>query len=58
VGNPAALAAAMRETLDRPEVAVPSDALTPFTREAAVDHYLRLIQSVEANHGSGRGSSR
>ncbi len=57
VGNPSALAAAMVETLDRPELSIPPDALTPFTREAAVDHYLRLIDSAP-NHRLGRGSSR
>jgi glycosyltransferase involved in cell wall biosynthesis len=46
VGNAAALATAMLEALDRPSGSVTLDALTPFTRDAAVDHYLRLIESV------------
>lgn len=46
VGNPAALAAAMIEALDCPGRMIPAEALTPFTRDAAVDHYLRLIESV------------
>jgi glycosyltransferase involved in cell wall biosynthesis len=46
VGDATALAAAMLEALERPSDAVALDALTPFTRDAAVDHYLRLIESV------------
>lgn len=46
VGDPAALAAAILEALARPAGGIPPDALTPFTRDAAVDHYLRLIESV------------
>lgn len=46
VGEPAALAAAMLEALDRPAGTVPFDALTPFTRDAAVDHYIRLIENA------------
>ena len=45
VGDVAALAHAMRESLNRPPGAVPAEALTPFTRDAAVDHYLRLIET-------------
>jgi glycosyltransferase involved in cell wall biosynthesis len=56
VGDARALAAAMLETMERPETAIPEDALTPFTREAAVDHYLRLIEAVDQR--SMRGSSR
>jgi hypothetical protein len=47
VGDVAALAAAMIEALCRPKVALPLDALTLFTRDAAVDHYLRLIGKPE-----------
>jgi glycosyltransferase involved in cell wall biosynthesis len=47
VGNAAALAAAMASALDRPAVPTPLDALKPFTRDAAVDHYLRLIEDPE-----------
>jgi glycosyltransferase involved in cell wall biosynthesis len=57
VGDAGALAAAMLETMNRPRLSIPVDALTPFTREAAVDHYLRLIENA-ADHRSGRGSSR
>jgi glycosyltransferase involved in cell wall biosynthesis len=46
VGDAAALAGAMFAALDRPRAAVPPDALAPFTRDAAVDHYLRLIESA------------
>ena len=46
VGDVAALADAMLDALARPAGAVPSDALTPFTMEAAVDHYLRLIENA------------
>jgi glycosyltransferase involved in cell wall biosynthesis len=46
VGDARALAAAMFEALERPSGPVSLDALTPFTRDAAVDHYLRLIESV------------
>ncbi len=43
VGDSPALARAMLEALDRPAGGAPADALTPFTREAAVDHYLDVI---------------
>jgi glycosyltransferase involved in cell wall biosynthesis len=46
VGDAPALAAAILEALERPPGTVMLDALTPFTRDAAVDHYLRLIESV------------
>jgi glycosyltransferase involved in cell wall biosynthesis len=46
VGDPAALTDAMIDALDRPRGALPPDALTPFTRDAAVEHYLRLIESA------------
>jgi glycosyltransferase involved in cell wall biosynthesis len=46
VGDSSALAEAMVVALDRPAAALPSDALTPFTKEAAVDHYLRLIENA------------
>jgi glycosyltransferase involved in cell wall biosynthesis len=46
VGDAAALSRAMIDALDRPPRKVPLDALTPFTRDAAVDHYLRLIENV------------
>jgi glycosyltransferase involved in cell wall biosynthesis len=47
VGDVAALAEAMIDTLDRPGSSVPPDALTAFTRDAAVDHYLSLIESPQ-----------
>jgi glycosyltransferase involved in cell wall biosynthesis len=56
VGNPAALSAAMLKMLDSPELRIPAEALTPFTREAAVENYLRLIAA--ADQRSVRGSSR
>jgi glycosyltransferase involved in cell wall biosynthesis len=46
VGDVSAMAGAILEALDRPAGAVPLDALRPFTRDAAVDHYLRLIESA------------
>jgi glycosyltransferase involved in cell wall biosynthesis len=46
VGDAAALAAAIRGVLEEPSSALPPDALTPFTRDAAVDNYLRLIESL------------
>ena len=46
VGDAAALAKAMASALDRPAGTVPLDALKPFTRDAAVDHYLRLIEGA------------
>jgi glycosyltransferase involved in cell wall biosynthesis len=46
VGDRAALAAAILEALERPPGAVPVDALTPFTRDASVDHYLGVIEKA------------
>jgi glycosyltransferase involved in cell wall biosynthesis len=46
VGDAPALARAMIDALDRPSQNVPVDALAPFTRDAAVDHYLRLIENT------------
>jgi glycosyltransferase involved in cell wall biosynthesis len=46
VADPASLARAMRDALDRPTAPVPPDALQPFTRDAVVDHYLRLIETA------------
>lgn len=57
VGDASALATAMLQTMDRPELSIPADALTPFTREAAVDHYLAIIDRA-ANHRGLVGSSR
>jgi len=46
VGDAEALAEAVSAALNHPMPPVPPDALAPFTREAAVDHYLRLIESA------------
>jgi glycosyltransferase involved in cell wall biosynthesis len=46
VGDASALARAMTTALDLPRCPVPREVLTPFTRDAAVDHYLRLIESA------------
>ena len=46
VGDAAALAGATLEALERPAIAIPTDALLPFTRDASVDHYLRVIESA------------
>jgi glycosyltransferase involved in cell wall biosynthesis len=46
VGDAAALARAIVDALERPAGAVPPSALTAFTRDAAVNHYLRLIENA------------
>ena len=46
VGDPPALARAILEALDRPGDTLPPDALAPYTMDAAVDHYLQLIESL------------
>jgi glycosyltransferase involved in cell wall biosynthesis len=46
VAAPAELASAILRALEQPAAIVPTEALTPFTREAAVDNYLRLIESL------------
>jgi glycosyltransferase involved in cell wall biosynthesis len=46
VGDAAALSEAMVGALSGPANEVPPDALTPFTRDAAVDNYLHLIESA------------
>jgi glycosyltransferase involved in cell wall biosynthesis len=43
VGNATALAGAILDALERPAEPVPPDALMPFTRDAAVNHYLSLV---------------
>ncbi len=46
VGDAPALASAMERALDHADPPLPADALTAFTLDAAVDHYLRLIASA------------
>jgi glycosyltransferase involved in cell wall biosynthesis len=46
VGDPPALARAILEGLQRPASPVPPSALTPFTSDAAVDHYLRVVEKA------------
>ena len=46
VGDPVALARAISDTLEQPNGKVPPEALVPFTGEAALEHYLRLIEST------------
>jgi hypothetical protein len=46
VADPSELGAAILQALEQPAATVPTEALTPFTREAAVDNYLRLIESL------------
>jgi glycosyltransferase involved in cell wall biosynthesis len=46
VGDSVALTDAILDALGRPRTPPPPDALMPFTREAAGDHYLRLIESA------------
>ena len=47
VGDASALARAILETLERPASCVSPDALHSFTRDAAVDHYLHLIENAQ-----------
>jgi len=49
VGDPVALAAAIRARLDHPSPPAPLEALAPFTSTAAVDHYLRIIEQVSGS---------
>jgi glycosyltransferase involved in cell wall biosynthesis len=46
VGDVDAMAAAILDALDRPAQAQGLNPLIPFTQDAAVDHYLRLIEST------------
>ena len=46
VGDFGALAQAMRNALDRPNGSVPAESLAGFTRDAAVEHYLHLIEGT------------
>ena len=46
VGNPAAMAEAMLAALEQPRGTIPIDVLTPFSLDAAVDHYLHLIENA------------
>ena len=52
VGDVAGLARAMIQALDEPACPVPPEALRPFTREAAVDHYLSLVEQAGAPQGA------
>jgi len=47
VGDAMGLATAIMETLERPANSVQPDALRSFTRDAAVDHYLQLIENAQ-----------
>jgi hypothetical protein len=44
VGDADALAAAILQALDCPRPPVAAESLAPFTRDAAVDDYLHLIE--------------
>jgi glycosyltransferase involved in cell wall biosynthesis len=46
VGDVDAMTRAIMEALDRPAAAIASEALAPFTRDAAVGEYLNLIESA------------
>jgi glycosyltransferase involved in cell wall biosynthesis len=46
VGDTTALANAMQAALDRPRPTIPLDALAPFTRDVAIEQYLRLIEKT------------
>jgi glycosyltransferase involved in cell wall biosynthesis len=56
VGDPAALARAILDALDRPSQAASLEALAPFTLDTAADNYLRVIES--ACMGAGRPLAR
>ncbi|HEX2251047.1 MAG TPA: glycosyltransferase, partial [Gemmatimonadales bacterium] len=45
-GDSSALASAIMAALDQPRETVAPEFLKPFTRDAAVDNYLQLIESV------------
>ena len=47
VGDVSALAHAMIQALDQPACPPPAEALRPFTRDAAVDHYLSLVERAQ-----------
>jgi glycosyltransferase involved in cell wall biosynthesis len=46
VGDAPALAQAIVQTLDQPLGVLPADALAPFTREAAIDNYLQMLEQA------------
>lgn len=46
VGDPAALAGAIEQVLECPPGSPPTEALAQFTQDAAVDHYLRIIDRI------------
>ena len=46
VGDPPALARAILDALERPGGRAAPDALAPYTRDTAVEHYLRLIETA------------
>jgi glycosyltransferase involved in cell wall biosynthesis len=46
VGDAGALAQAMSDALDRRNGSVPAESLAAFTRDAAVEHYLQLIEGT------------
>jgi glycosyltransferase involved in cell wall biosynthesis len=46
VGDAPALARAMQDALERPAGPVPLEALKPYTMDAAVDHYLSVIEQA------------
>jgi len=46
VGDHVTLAEAMLDALRRPAEPIPAETLAPFTRDVAVDNYLRLIESA------------
>jgi glycosyltransferase involved in cell wall biosynthesis len=46
VGDHMKLADAMLDTLRRPRGPISAETLAPFTRDVAVDNYLRLIESA------------
>ena len=57
VGDAPALARALAGALDGPGDTVPPDALAPFTRDSAVDNYLRLIESARGESWA-RGTAK
>ena len=46
VGDVTAMAKAIADALDQPDQRVPPDVLASFTQDAAIDHYISLIEKA------------
>ena len=53
VGDPEALCQAILASIDHPSTRAPDEVLAPYTEAAAVEHYLRAIDSPGSLSGSG-----